>query len=128
MGGYGAILHGTLNDAKCVYANIPQTWLIGSDYAKGGMDKFFRPIFGAEVDPEFNDLRNVVRRRLRTTFFLSFNVFDRKNYVSQQCMRFCEALLEGEKSFYLEMRPAKGHTLTHSVQESVELFERFDSL
>lgn len=45
MGGYGAILHGYLNYATAIYANVPQTHLLGSTYSNNGMCKYFDPIF-----------------------------------------------------------------------------------
>lgn len=40
MGGYGSLVHGHLLHAAAVYANVPQTWLLGSSYSDGGVKKF----------------------------------------------------------------------------------------
>ena len=88
MGGYGSILHGTLNDAHGVYANIPQTFLLGSSYAERGMKRFFEPIFAAGDRHEYNDLRNVLRNRMPTTFIISGIRHDQADYLEEQTFPF----------------------------------------
>lgn len=56
MGGFGALLHGYLNRAKAVYANVPQTKLLGTAYSDFGMRKYFEKIFsGCNAEPSGRD-------------------------------------------------------------------------
>lgn len=58
MGGYGALLHGILLNAKAIYVNIPQIKLLKSTYSEKSMKKFFEPIFGNDENSIFNDVTN----------------------------------------------------------------------
>lgn len=124
MGGWGAILHGYLNNAKAVYANIPQTVLLGSSYAeKAGMKKYFQRIPGDRLG-EFNDLKDVVREN-RCEYFLCFNLLEKHDYFKEQGLAFVSHLNEIGARFYLEVRPQDSHGKNHGIQESVGLFERY---
>lgn len=67
MGGYAALVHGYLFHAKCIYANIPQTYLLGSDYSNSGMEKYFRKI-GDDLK-EFNDLKKLFKYKTKKSIF-----------------------------------------------------------
>lgn len=126
MGGYGAILHGYRNRATAVYANVPQTILLGSSYSKSGMKKYFEPIFGAvETDSPFNDLRLIFTSRSRTKIFMCFNQLERANYLSEQCFPFVQHLQQLRQKFYLEIRPLEGHGKNHGVSEAISLFQLY---
>lgn len=122
MGGYGAILHGTLNKACAVYANVAQTKLLGSTYSAQGMSRYFAPIFGESLDHDCNDLRNFIVKGMPTTFIVSGFRFDKENYLEEQTFSFLEKLVEANVNFSHELRLGTGHTLTHSVVEISELF------
>lgn len=127
MGGYGAILHGVLNNARAVYANIPQTWLLGSSYSESGMKKYFEPIFNpGEISP-YNDLRQILSPRLPTSFILSGLRWDKKNYLEEQTLPFLRRLCECEINFHSEIQFGAGHSLTHTMAESIAMFQRFDA-
>lgn len=124
MGGYGALLHGYLNSAKAVYANVPQTLLLGSSYSnEGGMRKYFEKIF-AGCDSEFNDLRKVITEQ-RSKYFLCFNQLERHSYFKEQGLDFISHLNDVGASFYLEVRPLEAHGKNHGIRESLDLFEMY---
>lgn len=126
MGGYGALLHGYRNGASAIYANIPQTILLGSAYSDGGMRKYFEPIFGSDGESSsFNDLRNIYLSRSRMAVFLCFNQLERANYLNEQCMPFISHLHAMRQRFYLEVRPLDGHGKNHGISETLRLFSLY---
>lgn len=125
MGGYAAILHGIRHKAKAVYANIPQTTLLGSTYAAQGMKKCFDIIFGAAIDADYNDLRNQLSDDIKTLFIITGNQFDKANYVQEQYLPFIGKLIDLNIRVHFELRPEEGHKLTYSFVQAVELIERY---
>lgn len=126
MGGYGALMHGFRHKATAVYANVPQTVLLGSSYSNGGMKKYFEPIFGSlETTSPYNDLRTILTSRTRTKFFLCFNQLERANYLKEQCFPFIHHLQELRQKFYLEIRPLDGHGKNHGVSQAISLFNLY---
>lgn len=124
MGGWGAILHGYLNNAKAIYANIPQTTLLGSSYSeRGGMRKYFEKIFG-DGKRDFNDLRNIITEN-RIQYFLCFNQLEKNDYFLEQGLRFVSHLQKIGSKFYLEVRPLDSHGKNHGIRESIGLFEKY---
>ena len=94
MGGYGALLHGIRMRAHGVYANIPQTRLLGSRYSESGMKMYFEPIFGLEAQASpYNDLRNLLIKDLPTSVILSGLRWDKPQYLEEQTLPFIEAIL-----------------------------------
>lgn len=122
MGGYGAILHGILNTARGVYANIPQTWLLGSSYAENGMKRYFEPIFGEQGDLKYNDLKNFVTKDIPTTFLLSGIRYDKEHYLEEQTFPFLTQMAKFGVNFSNEIWLGDGHILTHAVPEIAEKF------
>lgn len=125
MGGYGSILHGYLNNATAVYANIPQTVLLGSSYSEGGMKKYFEPIF-SNGESEYNDLKKVIKTRNRTKLFLCFNQLENGNYFYEQGLSFVSHVHDFRQKIYLEVRPTASHGKNHSISEAIELFKKFN--
>lgn len=125
MGGYGAILHGYLNHAAAVYANIPQTVLLGSKYSDGGMRKYFEPIFSGGYS-EYNDLKNVIKLRSRTKFYLCFNQLESGDYFSEQGLSFVSHIHGLRQKMYLEVRPISSHGKNHGISETIDLFKKFN--
>ena len=124
MGGYGAILHGILNRARAVYANVPQTRLLGSAYSNTGMKKYFQPIFGISGTTVHNDLRNFLSEDVPTTFFISGQRHDfLGSYLLEQTLPFLEKMIAENISFQNEIRLGCGHGLTHTIAESVALMQ-----
>lgn len=125
MGGYGGLLHGKLNHATAVYANVPQTVLLGSSYSERGSKIYFSPMFGNNVDPQFNDLKVLYRTRSRTKLFLCFNQLERGNYFEEQGLAFISQLNKIRQKFYLEVRPLESHGKNHGVSEVIALFKKY---
>lgn len=125
MGGYGAILHGVLNEAKAVYANIPQTLLLGSSYSDGGMKKFFEPIFAPNEPSRFNNLTEILTPGLPTSFILSGIRWDKPRYIEEQTLPFIQRLCELKINFQSEIHFGEGHQLTYTVAESIDLFSKY---
>lgn len=122
MGGYAAILHGSRMQGVAVYANIAQTWLLGSTYSERGMKKFFSPIFGDNEPGSFNDLANVLERDGKTSYIISGLRWDKPKYLEEQTFRFINHLLENKLNFSVDLRFGEGHDLTHTMPEIADLF------
>lgn len=120
MGGYGAILHGVLNNALGVYANIPQTVLLGSTYSSQGMRKFFQNIFDEQVETPFNDLKLVVDRGLRTHFDITATRWDKDGYLQEQVLDFVNHLTHKDLSFSFEVVAEHGHGLVMPLHEAAD--------
>jgi len=127
MGGYASIVHGRLNHATAVYANVPQTLLLGSQYEKNGMYKFFAPIFGDHIQEKFNNLNILFSERSRTKYFLCFNQLESGNYFEEQGLKFVAHLNKLKQKFYLEVRPISSHGKNHGVSESINLFKKYQN-
>lgn len=119
MGGYAAILHGVRNKARAVYANIPQTRLLGSAYARQGMAPYFQALFGPGRPGSFNDLRDVLSPEVDTSFILTGTRWDKPLYLAEQTFPFVSKLTEYDIEFSLEIFPVKGHSLTIPFHEVV---------
>ena len=124
MGGYASVLYGHLLGARAVYANVPQTKLLGSKYSDNGMHKFFYPIFGEEVS-EYNDLRRVLKKRTSCKYFLCFNQLEGSNYFSEQGLDFISHLHSLKQPMYIEVRPQSAHGKNHGVSEAIALFKKY---
>lgn len=120
MGGYGAILHGALNNAAGVYANIPQTVLLGSGYAGQGMDRYFKHIFGNQTDSPYNDLKRILDRGLPTHFDITATRWDKDGYLQEQVLDFVSHLTKHDLSFSFEVVAAHGHGLVMPLHEAAE--------
>lgn len=126
MGGYASILYGHLLGATAIYANVPQTFLLGSRYSENGMKKYFQKIFSNE-DSDFNDLKKVIKKRTRCTYFLCFNQLEGSNYFEEQGLNFISCLHGLRQPMYVEVRPQSAHGKNHSVSESINLFKRYSN-
>lgn len=120
MGGYGAILHGIVNKATGIYANIPQTKLIGSTYAQQGMEPYFRYIFGDNPDAKFNDLKNLIDSHVSTYFDITALRWDKEQYLQQQILQFVDLLTSHAIDFSLEVFQGEGHGLTMPLHIAAE--------
>lgn len=110
--------------ASTVYANVPQTELLGSRYSDGGMKKYFAPIF-TEIDSEFNGLKRIFKARTRTKYFSCFNQLEGSSYLKEQCLPFVNHLQVSWQPFYLEVRPISVHGKNHGVSEAIQLFFKY---
>lgn len=124
MGGYASILYGHLLGARAIYANVPQTKLLGSKYSDNGMHKFFSPIFGEKID-DYNDLRFVLKKKTSCKYFLCFNQLEGSNYFSEQGLEFITHLHAFRQPMYIEVRPQSAHGKNHGVSEAIALFKKF---
>ncbi|MEZ2741872.1 glycosyltransferase [Paenalcaligenes hominis] len=125
MGGYGAILHGTILNAKAVYANIPQIRLLGSTYSNMGMEPFFKKVFG-NSDSEYNDLALFLERKFKEggivsppLFFIAQSRYDYKNYLEEQSLYFFQKCLTLGLNISYEVFPKKGHELMLPAHEAI---------
>lgn len=125
MGGYASILHGRLNNATAVYANLPQVRLFGTKYGDGWGNPYFKYVLGAHPPPELNDLTLLFKTRSRTQYFLCFNQLEGNDYLNEQCIPLINALHSVRNKFYLEVRPLQTHGLNHSISESIQLFHKY---
>lgn len=125
MGGYGGLLHGKLNVATAVYANVPQTILLGSKYSERGSKIYFAPIFGDNVEGKYNDLKLLYQSRSRTKLFLCFNQLERGDYFAEQGLAFVSQLNKIRQKLYLEVRPLEAHGKNHGVSEVLALFKKY---
>ncbi|MCG9116346.1 hypothetical protein LH428_10900 [Laribacter hongkongensis] len=125
MGGFGSLLHGYLNRAKAVYANVPQTKLLGTAYSDFGMRKYFEKIFGSRNTEPWNDLKKVITEDVGCYYFLCFNQFEKNNYFVEHCLPFVSHLNSIGAPLYLEVRPLDTHGKNHGISETIMMFERF---
>lgn len=124
MGGYAAILYGYLLKAKAIYANVPQTLLLGSKYSENGMKKHFERILPDE-HCLYNDLRKVVSKRSRVKYFMCFNQLEGSDYFSEQGLSFISHLHALKQPMYVEVRPTDAHGKNHGISEAIALFKKY---
>lgn len=117
MGGYAAILHGIRLNAAGVYANVAQTWLLGSYYSDSFMSKYFSPIFGENKNCIYNDLKNILNPDIATGCIIAGLRWDKRYYIEQQTLPFIQAMVEHGLNFKVDLRFGTGHQLTHSIPE-----------
>lgn len=130
MGGYGAILHGTLLRAHAVYAHIPQIRLRGTAYTDGSRKHCYDAVLGELPQHPYIDLAAFVGRRPSDKvpmFFLNQNRFDYRLYLEQHCLHFVAACNAAGHAYQLNIDPLPGHRLYRKVAETVSLFDRFDT-
>lgn len=130
MGGYGAILHGTLLRAHAVYAHIPQVRLRGTAYTDGSRKHCYDAVLGEQEQHPYVDLATFVKRRpseKTPMYFLNQNRFDYPKYLEQHCLHFVTACNATGHAYQLNIDPLPGHRLYRKVAETVTLFDRFDT-
>lgn len=128
MGGYGAILHGTLLRARAIYAHIPQIRLRGTDYTDGRNKPVYDAVLGDLANHRYLDLARFVASRPRKglpLYFLSQNRFDYKGYLQQHCFHFVHACQKADLAYGLRVDPIEGHVLYRKIAETVKLFDEF---
>lgn len=129
MGGYGAILHGTLLRARAVYAHIPQIRLRGTAYTDGKNKHCYDAVLGNTERHPYIDLAKLVSKRPSTEtpmYFLNQNRFDYRLYLEQHCLHFVSACNAAGHAYHLNIDPYPGHQLYRKIPETVQLFDRFD--
>lgn len=122
MGGYGAILHGTICKADAIYAHMPQVKLIGTDYTDGDNSKFYLPIFNKE-NLQYENLisfLNNVEKEDSPVYFLSQNVFDYPNYIAQHFIPLIKVLDHKGLAYSVEMNLDKGHKIFRNIASTVD--------
>jgi len=124
MGGYASILYGHLLGATAIYANVPQTLLLGSKYSENGMKKYFDQIF-TDQEIEYNDLKKILKQRTRCKYFLCFNQLEGSSYFEEQGLRFVSHIHSLKQPIYLEVRPQSAHGKNHSISEAIGLFKKY---
>jgi len=124
MGGYASILYGYILGARSIYANIPQTFLLGSKYSENGMRRYFDYIFSDRIN-EYNDLKKLIKSRTRCKYFLCYNQLEGSNYFEEQGLRFITHLHGLMQPMYVEIRPQSSHDKNHGVSEVLNLFKKY---
>jgi hypothetical protein len=134
MGGYGAILHGILSNAKAVYANVPQIHLIGSNYFKFYLTKNINNAFGKNNPDNYieNNLINMIEKyykKINTVFFLCENMLNTNNiaydnYLQEHTLSFATKCINLQQPIHLELLPQSGHTKNYGLKEVIQKFER----
>ena len=127
MGGYAAILHGYLNNVAAVYANVPQTKLLGSTYISHNknMKSCLEYVLNSDELSKYNDLTRVIKTATDTVFIITFNQLEGLNYFSEQGFPFLRHLHGIRQKMYLEVRPNYQHTIIYNISESLELFKKY---
>ena len=133
MGGYGAILHGILSNARAVYANVPQIKFFNSTYFKLNLTKNANTIFNKNEDlPIENNLLDVLdkyKSRKLPIFFLCENMIQDSrvynNYLQEHTMAFANKCIENKIKIHLELLPQSGHTKNYGLKEVLKKFEKF---
>ena len=125
MGGYASILYGHLLGAKAIYANVPQTKLLGTKYSENGMSKYFSYIF-ENGDNKYNDLKRVLLKRTSCKYFLCFNQLEGSDYFTEQGLSFISHLHSFKQPLYLEVRPQSAHGKNHGISEAIALFKKYN--
>lgn len=127
MGGYAAILHGYLNNVTAIYANVPQTKLLGSTYIEHNekMKSCLEYVFNNNYLSEYNDLAKIIKTKTDTIFIITFNQLEGFNYFSEQGFPFLRHIHGIRQKMYLEVRPNTQHTIMYSISESLDLFKKY---
>ncbi len=134
MGGFGAILHGILCNARAVYANVPQIKLLKTTYSERSMKTSFSPIFSSEKKPEEeNDLTHILskykNKKKLPLFFLCENAVASKgsheNYLQEHTNYFVHKCDEYGLPYHLELLPKSGHDKNYGLNEVLEKFNLF---
>jgi hypothetical protein len=126
MGGYGALLHGMLLNAKAVYANIPQVKLLDTTYSERGQKKYFEPIFLDSIPNKYNDITNFLdfnNPKSNPHFIIDQSKYDYKNYLEEHSLYFKQKCEQYNIPINLNILPVKGHKLLCSIPEAISKLE-----
>ena len=118
MGGYAALLHGYLNDAAGIYANVAQTRLYGSTYATNHM-AHFNAIFNNRVEP-FNSVIDIIDKKKNILYYLTYAGLATRNYNQEHCYPLIEKFQILRQPFFLELLPSDQHKSLYSVVVSLK--------
>lgn len=125
MGGYASFLFSLLMDAQAAFCHIPQTNLHNSAWYKKNK-VFIDKIFGEDDSKHpWRDLPSMVIKHTKNfpLFFLSFNRFDRPNYLDEHLWPLLRALDQKKCNYFLQIHPQKGHANHQSVATHVANFQ-----
>ena len=134
MGGYGAIYHGILSNARAIYANVPQIVLHGSTYfnhyLKNHLKKVISPKKKLPIENNLIKFLESHQDKELPIFFLCENMMDAgvkayDNYVQEQALAFSNKCIELNKKCHLELLPQSGHTKNYGLKEVLAKFERY---
>lgn len=129
MGGYGAILHGILCNARAVYANVPQIQLSSTYFSF--FPEHFKAIWGEnrELSKEGNLVNYLNSDDNFPIFFLCENMIEEsrhlKNYLQENTLLFANRCYEYQLKLHLELLPYEGHTKNYGLKEVLQKFEQF---
>lgn len=132
MGGYGAILHGIMCNAKAVYSNVPQIKLKNTKYFERNLTKQIKFTLGEDNSDEICDLTVLLRNHKHSklpTFFLCENTveIERKyeDYLKEHSLYFAKECLNMNLPIHLELLPQSGHTKNYGLKEVLQKFQKF---
>jgi len=129
MGGYGAILHGILSNARAVYANVPQIQFSSTYFLF--FNENFESIFGKDkaLPKEENLLNYLNTEDDFPIFFLCENMIEEskhlKNYLQENSLMFFNRCYKYQLKIHLELLPFEGHTKNYGLKEVLQKFERY---
>ncbi|MEY8715380.1 hypothetical protein AB9G26_08880 [Francisella philomiragia] len=130
MGGYGAILHGILSNAKAVYANVPQITFDSTKF----FSKFkylSDAIFGEDYTVKENCLLNYLdNKKQMPLFLLCENLLDDDRpqfnmYLRQHALRFLECCYDKKIKAHFEIMPFSNHNKIYGINEVITKFKQF---
>jgi len=130
MGGYGAILHGILSNARAVYSNVPQIQFSNSKYFLF-FENQMNSIFGDNnrLQKEDNLLNYINKVDTFPIFFLCENMIEDgehlKDYLKEHTWMFANRCYDYQIKLHLELLPYSGHTKNYGLKEVLKKFEKF---
>jgi hypothetical protein len=130
MGGYGAILHGILSNARAVYSNVPQIQFYNSRYFLF-FENQMKSIFGEthKLRKEDNLLNYLNKVDTFPIFFLCENMIEDskhlKDYLKEHTLMFANRCYDYQIKLHLELLPYSGHTKNYGLKEVLNKFEKF---
>jgi len=150
MGGFGAALHGMRHSARGFVLNMPQTCLIGTTLTQG-MWGFLKYVFGVDDEylqssaclednkPELETLlhhTDLTRQvlNLNSNYSPVFHIIQtrydatdrghlKNTYLSEQTLRFVNALIKKNLPFSLSVENATGHYIRWSIQDAFRILD-----
>ncbi len=129
MGGYGAILHGILSNARAVYSNVPQIKF--SSHYFSFFNNQVESIFGVNKGllKEYNLINYLNNKDTFPVFFLCENMIEEINhlegYLKENTLLFANKCYDYQLKLHLELLPYSGHTKNLGLKEVLDKFKRY---
>jgi pimeloyl-ACP methyl ester carboxylesterase len=148
MGGFGALVHGLINEAKGFVLNVPQVRLLDSTFGKNKA-RFMDVVFGKDklsdnnvnklASSEFENfaktgdatmLLNLIKSPDLPRFFLIQTRHDESDgddgisYVKEHALYLTEKLLERKLPFELHIVDEEGHSIIWTRRDALSLLDK----